>query len=44
MYAGGQIFPIATLKGAIPWWSLPVNWIIGKLALSSPTELSDPPM
>ncbi|OAX43181.1 putative formate/nitrite transporter [Rhizopogon vinicolor AM-OR11-026] len=21
-------FPMAVLKGAIPWWSIPVNWII----------------
>ncbi|KAK7472788.1 hypothetical protein VKT23_000896 [Stygiomarasmius scandens] len=23
-----MVFPMAILKGAIPWWSLPVNWII----------------
>ncbi|KAL0956521.1 hypothetical protein HGRIS_002662 [Hohenbuehelia grisea] len=23
-----MIFPMALIKGAIPWWSLPVNWII----------------
>ncbi|KAF8161173.1 Formate/nitrite transporter [Crassisporium funariophilum] len=23
-----MIFPMAIAKGAIPWWSLPVNWII----------------
>ncbi|KAG1775359.1 putative formate/nitrite transporter [Suillus placidus] len=22
------IFPMAVLKGAIPWWSIPVNWIV----------------
>lgn len=24
-----QTFPMAVLTRAIPWWSLPVNWIIG---------------
>ncbi|KAM6502201.1 Formate/nitrite transporter [Amanita muscaria] len=23
-----MIFPMAVLKGAIPWWSLPLNWFI----------------
>ncbi|KAF9051227.1 Formate/nitrite transporter [Hymenopellis radicata] len=23
-----MVFPMAVLKGAVPWWSLPVNWII----------------
>ncbi|CAA7259120.1 unnamed protein product [Cyclocybe aegerita] len=23
-----MVFPMAVLKGAIPWWSLPINWII----------------
>ncbi|KAJ3516431.1 hypothetical protein NLJ89_g1132 [Agrocybe chaxingu] len=23
-----MVFPMAVLKGALPWWSLPVNWII----------------
>ncbi|KAF8633302.1 hypothetical protein AX17_004477 [Amanita inopinata Kibby_2008] len=23
-----MIFPLAVLKGAIPWWSLPLNWFI----------------
>ncbi|KAI6157540.1 putative formate/nitrite transporter [Pisolithus tinctorius] len=23
-----MIFPMAVLKGALPWWSIPVNWII----------------
>ncbi|KAL4077797.1 putative formate/nitrite transporter [Scleroderma citrinum] len=23
-----MIFPMAVLKGALPWWSVPVNWII----------------
>lgn len=26
-----QYFPMACVKGAVPWWSLPVNWIIGRL-------------
>ena len=25
-----QIFPMAAVKGAIPWWGVLVNWIIGK--------------
>jgi hypothetical protein len=25
-----QVFPMAIIKGAVPIWSLPVNWIIGK--------------
>ncbi|GBE81611.1 Formate/nitrite transporter [Sparassis crispa] len=23
-----MIFPMAILKGAVPWWSLPLNWLI----------------
>ncbi|KAJ7703103.1 putative formate/nitrite transporter [Mycena rosella] len=23
-----MVFPMAVLKGAIPWWSLPLNWLI----------------
>jgi len=23
-----MIFPMAVVKGALPWWSIPVNWII----------------
>ncbi|KAG1716399.1 hypothetical protein ID866_751 [Astraeus odoratus] len=23
-----MIFPMAVLRGALPWWSIPVNWII----------------
>ena len=24
-----QVFPMATIKRVIPWWSLPLNWLIG---------------
>ncbi|KAI0958186.1 hypothetical protein AcV7_004072 [Taiwanofungus camphoratus] len=24
-----QIFPMAIIKGAVPWWGLPWNWLIG---------------
>lgn len=24
-----QVFTMTVLKGAIPWWGLPLNWIIG---------------
>ncbi|KAJ7144992.1 Formate/nitrite transporter [Mycena crocata] len=23
-----MVFPMAVIKGAVPWWSLPLNWII----------------
>lgn len=25
-----QVFSMAVMKGRIPWWSLPLNWIIGQ--------------
>lgn len=25
----GKIFPMAVMKRAIPWWSLPLNWLVG---------------
>jgi hypothetical protein len=25
-----QVFPMAVLKRAVPWWSLPLNWLVGK--------------
>lgn len=28
-YTGAQVFPMAVLNRALPWWSIPVNWIIG---------------
>jgi formate/nitrite transporter FocA (FNT family) len=28
MTANGQTFPVAVLKRAVPWWSLPLNWFI----------------
>jgi hypothetical protein len=27
---GRQVFPMAVLSGAVPWWSLPLNWLVGK--------------
>lgn len=35
-----KIFPMAIIKGAIPWWSLPYNWIIGE---AYPTSTSIEP-
>ena len=28
-----QVFPMAVLKRAVPWWALPLNWLVGEPAL-----------
>ena len=25
-----QVFPMGVLKRAVPWWSLPLNWLVGE--------------
>jgi hypothetical protein len=32
-FGGVQVFPMAVLKRVIPWWSLPLNFLIGILSL-----------
>ncbi len=35
--SAAKIFPMAIIKRAIPWWSLPINFLLGKFSeLSSP--------
>ncbi|KAJ3724597.1 Formate/nitrite transporter [Lentinula raphanica] len=36
-------FPMAVIKKAVPWWSLPVNWLIGTKSsdVQIPSSLSD---
>ncbi|KAI6046022.1 Formate/nitrite transporter-domain-containing protein [Pisolithus marmoratus] len=40
-----RFFPMAVLNGALPWWSIPVNWIIvtfGNLAGNDGLVVDDP--
>ena len=34
-----QVFPMACIKRAVPWWGLAVNWIVGECLLGNVFEI-----